>query len=290
MSIESSTASGFRTEIAGVPISELVERFGTPTYVYDEAKILDRVDDLRRFDVIRYAQKACSNIAILDLMRRHGVLVDAVSAGEIHRALTAGYVAGGQPPEIVYTADIFDRDAIRLVIEHDMHVNVGSPDMIDQLGEIAPGHNITLRINPGFGHGHSQKTNTGGEHSKHGIWYQQLDDCLRRADHHGLGVTGLHMHIGSGADLEHLAQVCTAMENAAMSCGPIGDLDQRRWRALDSVSTRTKRTWIWAATSNCGMPRANGSRMPSGMPCRWRSNRGGTCRPKAATWWRRFGR
>ena len=107
MSIESSTASGFRTEIAGVPISELVERFGTPTYVYDEAKILDRVDDLRRFDVIRYAQKACSNIAILDLMRRHGVLVDAVSAGEIHRALTAGYVAGGQPPEIVYTADIF---------------------------------------------------------------------------------------------------------------------------------------------------------------------------------------
>ena len=106
------------------------------------------------------------------------MLVDAVSAGEIHRALTAGYVAGGQPPEIVYTADIFDRDAMRLVIEHGIHVNVGSPDMIDQLGEVAPGHNITLRINPGFGHGHSQKTNTGGEHSKHGIWHQQFDDCL----------------------------------------------------------------------------------------------------------------
>jgi diaminopimelate decarboxylase len=219
MSSESSTASGFRTEIAGVAISELVERFGTPTYVYDEAKILDRVDDLRRFDVIRYAQKACSNIAILDLMRRHGVLVDAVSAGEIHRAFAAGYVPGGQPPQIVYTADIFDRDAIRLVIEHDMHVNVGSPDMIDQLGQIAPGRSITLRINPGFGHGHSQKTNTGGEHSKHGIWHEQLDDCLRRADHHGLGVTGLHMHIGSGVDLEHLSQVCTAMESVAMSAG-----------------------------------------------------------------------
>ena len=37
------------------------------------------------FDVIRYAQKACSNLAILDLMRRQGVLVDAVSAGEIQR-------------------------------------------------------------------------------------------------------------------------------------------------------------------------------------------------------------
>ncbi len=219
MSTESSAVCLFRTEIAGVPISELVERFGTPTYVYDESKIVERVDDLRQFDVIRYAQKACSNIAILDLMRRHGVLVDAVSAGEIHRALAAGYEPGGQPPGIVYTADIFDRDALRLVLEHDLHVNVGSPDMIDQLGEVAPGHNITLRINPGFGHGHSQKTNTGGEHSKHGIWHQQLEDCLRRADRHGLGVTGLHMHIGSGADLEHLAQVCTAMENAAMAVG-----------------------------------------------------------------------
>src|SRR5262245_1507779 len=91
--------------------------------------------------------------------------------------------------------------------------------MIDQLGERAPGRNITLRSNPGFGHGHSQKTNTGGEQSKHGIWHEQLDDCLRRADHHGLAITGIHMHIGSGTDLEHLAQVCGAMEKAALTVG-----------------------------------------------------------------------
>jgi diaminopimelate decarboxylase len=91
--------------------------------------------------------------------------------------------------------------------------------MIDQLGAAAPGRNITIRINPGFGHGHSQKTNTGGEQSKHGVWYEQLDDCLRRADQAGLGVSGLHMHIGSGTDLEHLAQVCGAMEKAALSAG-----------------------------------------------------------------------
>ncbi len=219
MSVETSAASLFRTEIAGVPVRELVERFGTPTYVYDEAKILERIADLRSFDVIRYAQKACSNLAILDVMRRHDVLVDAVSAGEIHRALAAGYVPTGNPPQIVYTADIFDHEAMRLVIEKNIHVNVGSPDMIDQLGELAPGRNITLRINPGFGHGHSQKTNTGGEQSKHGIWFQELEECLVTADHYGLGVTGLHMHIGSGTDLEHLAQVCSAMEKAALAAG-----------------------------------------------------------------------
>ena len=84
--------------------------------------------------------------------------------------------------------------------------------MIDQLGKVAPGREITLRINPGFGHGHSQKTNTGGEQSKHGIWHTDIEDCLRRADHHGLTISGIHMHIGSGTDLEHLSQVCQALE------------------------------------------------------------------------------
>jgi diaminopimelate decarboxylase len=108
---------------------------------------------------------------------------------------------------------------LALVVEHDLPVNVGSPDMIDQLGQVAPGRNLTLRINPGFGHGHSRKTNTGGEQSKHGIWHEQIDQCLLRADRHGLGVTGVHVHIGSGTDLEHLAQVCGALEKAALSVG-----------------------------------------------------------------------
>ncbi len=207
------------TEIAGVSVVELAQRYTTPFYVYDAAKIVERIEDLRAFDVIRYAQKACSNLAILELVRRSGGLVDAVSAGEIRRALAAGFSAHGAPPPLVYTADIFDHESLDLVRAHEIHVNAGSPDMIDQLGEVAPGRNITLRINPGFGHGHSQKTNTGGEQSKHGIWHEQLDDSLRRADHHGLCVTGVHMHIGSGTDLEHLGQVCGALEKAALTVG-----------------------------------------------------------------------
>src|SRR5262245_29148345 len=147
------TAPAFPTlrhQIAGVSVAQIAERFGTPTYVYDSASIVERIGDLKRFDVIRYAQKACSNLAILDLVRRHGVLVDAVSAGEVERALKAGY----KPAEVVYTADIFDRSSLDLVIKRNIHVNCGSPDMIDQYGERAPGKNITLRINPGFGHGH----------------------------------------------------------------------------------------------------------------------------------------
>lgn len=211
--------SNVRTEIAGIPVVDLAREFGTPTFVYDAAKIVERLADLEAFDHVRYAQKACSNLAILDLLRRHGALVDAVSACEIRRALAAGYATAGSPPPIVYTADIFDADALELVVEKNIHVNCGSPDMIDQYGSRAPGREITLRINPGFGHGHSRKTNTGGDHSKHGIWHEQLADCLVNADNYGLSVTGLHMHIGSGTDLEHLSQVSAAMEKAALELG-----------------------------------------------------------------------
>lgn len=211
--------STIRQEIAGVPVAKLAQEFGTPTYVYEAASIEQRIDDLKQFDKIRYAQKACSNIAILDLMRQKGVVVDAVSTGEIQRALAAGFRVEEKHHEVVYTADIFDREALAMVVKHHIHVNCGSIDMIDQLGELAPGRNITLRINPGFGHGHSQKTNTGGEQSKHGIWHEQLDECLRRADKYGIMITGIHMHIGSGTDLEHLAQVCGALEQAVQKIG-----------------------------------------------------------------------
>jgi diaminopimelate decarboxylase len=208
-----------RSEICGHSVSDLAEKFGTPTYLYDAATIRERIQQLKQFDVIRYAQKANSNIAILDLMRKQGVLVDAVSSGEVHRAISAGFTYQGEPDPIVYTADIFDREALDLVIDKNIHVNVGSPDMIQQLGERVSGRGITLRINPGFGHGHSAKTNTGGESSKHGIWFEQVEECVELANKHELSVTGLHMHIGSGTDFEHLSQVCDSMSETAIRVG-----------------------------------------------------------------------
>jgi diaminopimelate decarboxylase len=192
-------------------IQSLAATFGTPLWVYDAATIRARIKALTAFDTIRFAQKACSNTHILRLMREQGVKVDAVSRGEILRALTAGFVAGGEPSEIVFTADLFDHATLATVVQHRIPVNAGSIDMLHQLGAVSPGHPVWLRINPGFGHGHSNKTNTGGEHSKHGIWHTELLDALAAVRQHGLHLVGLHMHIGSGVDYGHLAEVCGAM-------------------------------------------------------------------------------
>ena len=187
----------------------LAAEYGTPLWVYDAATIRERAASLSRFDVVRFAQKACSNVHILRLLREAGVKVDAVSRGEILRALAAGYAPGGD--EIVFTADLLDPATLATVVEHGIPVNAGSIDMLDQLGAASPGHRVWLRINPGFGHGHSHKTNTGGEHSKHGIWHADLGAALAAVRRHGLQLVGLHMHIGSGVDYTHLAQVGQAM-------------------------------------------------------------------------------
>jgi diaminopimelate decarboxylase len=194
-------------------LADLAARFGTPLWVYDAATIQQRIAALKAFDVVRFAQKANSNTHILRLMRAQGVAVDAVSLGEIERALAAGYQPGlhNGHAEIVFTADLLDRATLARVVELGIPVNCGSIDMLDQLGAAAPGHPVWLRINPGFGHGHSNKTNTGGEHSKHGIWHGELVAALQQLRANGLALQGLHMHIGSGVDYSHLQDVCGAM-------------------------------------------------------------------------------
>jgi diaminopimelate decarboxylase len=192
-------------------IRKLAESFGTPCYVYTADVIRERIRSLAAFDVVRYAQKACSNLHILRLVRAQGAQVDAVSLGEIERALRAGFRPGGDPAELVYTSDVIDDATLDRVVSLGIPVNAGSEDMLDQLGRRRRGHPVWLRVNPGFGHGHSRKTNTGGESSKHGIWHENLDGALKRVDEHGLDLIGLHMHIGSGTDFEHLEKLATAM-------------------------------------------------------------------------------
>ena len=196
-------------------LQSLARRYGTPLWVYDAAIIRERIAALRGFDTVRFAQKACSNTHILRLMREQGVKVDSVSRGEGLRALAAGFTVGtgadAVHSDIVFTADLLDRETLKTVVEHRVPVNAGSIDMLEQLGEVSPGHPVWLRLNPGFGHGHSNKTNTGGEHSKHGIWHEQLGHALAVIARRGLALIGLHMHIGSGVDYGHLGRVSGAM-------------------------------------------------------------------------------
>lgn len=45
-------------ELPGSTVAEIAKDFGTPVWVYDADRIRAQVERLRRFDVIRFAQKA----------------------------------------------------------------------------------------------------------------------------------------------------------------------------------------------------------------------------------------
>ena len=253
---------------------------GRPATCTTPPTIRARIEDLRPFDVIRYAQKANSNLAVLDLCRRQGVLVDAVSAGEIHRALLAGYAAQGDPPPIVYTADVFDRESLELVVEHGIAVDCGSADMIDQYAERGGAGELALRVNPGFGHGHSRKTNTGGEHSKHGIWCEEVGDCLRRASRRGLSRRHpAHAHrLGRGP---RAPGARGGRDGALRARSRLADpLHQCGRRAPGAVSRARSEDRRAAPLRDLGRRRESASRTASATRCGSRSSR-------AATWWRR---
>ena len=207
------------TDLNANNLLRLPAAFGCPVWVYDAQIIRDKIAALHQFDVVRFAQKACSNIHILRLMREQGVRVDSVSLGEIERALAAGYDPQADQDSIVFTADLIDSATLARVRELQIPVNAGSVDMLEQLGQVSPGHRVWLRVNPGFGHGHSQKTNTGGENSKHGIWYSDLPAALEVLQRYNLKLVGIHMHIGSGVDYGHLEQVCGAMVRQVIEFG-----------------------------------------------------------------------
>lgn len=197
-------------KIENVDVRDIISTFGAPVYVYSLTALRASIAEIKRLSpVARYAMKACSNVGILREMLREGIKIDAVSVFEVRRALRAGF----KPEDICFTSDVFfDREDAFYCIMNGIYCNCGTLGMISEYGralkQLGEGsRRISIRINPGEGHGHSRQTNTGGPYSKHGIWYQNLDSVKAIAREHGLSVTGVHMHIGSGGDMEHLKRI-----------------------------------------------------------------------------------
>ena len=80
--------------------------------------------------------------------------------------------------------------------------NACSLYQLETYGRLFPGREVSVRVNPGLGSGHSNRTNTGGPSASFGIWHGRLDQVLATAAVHNLRITGLHSHIGSGSDPE----------------------------------------------------------------------------------------
>jgi len=182
--------------------AEVRERFGTPCYVYDRALLEAAARRALAFPApygftLRYAMKANPSLGVLTVFRNLGLHIDASSDFEVERALRAGFA----PRQIQLTSQMPSRRLAELARQGVLY-NACSLHQLEQFGKQVPGGEVSVRINPGLGSGSTNRTNTGGPASSFGIWREYLNDVKILAARHGVRITRLHTHIGSGSDPE----------------------------------------------------------------------------------------
>jgi len=196
------TTLGPRPFLTAERAAEVRRRFGTPCYVYDRATLETAAREALAVPApfgitVRYAMKANPSRGILALFRDLGLHVDASSDFEVERALRAGF----SPGAIQLTSQMPSRRLAEHVARG-VRFNACSLHQLAEFGRIAPGHEVSVRMNPGLGTGSTKRTNTGGPASSFGIWHEHLGEVKAIAARHGLRITRLHTHVGSGTDPE----------------------------------------------------------------------------------------
>ncbi len=190
-------------------IRRIADKVGTPFWFYDAAVLRQRITDVKFMTSApgvqaRFAMKACPATKVLREMAAAGIWIDAVSGNEALRALRAGHAEGNNPPVVCFTADVFRDNALEVVLANHLLPNIGSPGMVTQLADAGYRGPVSIRVNPGFGHGHVNTCDTGGPSSKHGIWHSDMMAVKDAAAAAGMSVVMLHAHIGSGPKFQEL--------------------------------------------------------------------------------------
>ncbi len=184
---------------------QAAHQFSTPLFAYDWLEIESRAQAIqsafssdetltcRAF----YAMKANPNLGLLRrMLDRLGVGFEACSLGELERAVRTG--ASGR--------DIVLHGPGKLDASHARAFEIGATVMLDSPSEVArvarnaPGAQVVVRVNPGLTVSTHDHLATGNASSKFGVPLDQVIETVRNAEHLGLEVLGLHMHIGSAIE------------------------------------------------------------------------------------------
>ncbi len=200
-----------------VPLTEVAERHGTPTYVYSRAYLEQQFLSYQqaltdRDHLVCYAVKANSNIAVLNVLARLGAGFDIVSLGELERVLAAG----GDPAKIIFSGVAKTAAEMRRALTVGIHCfNLESEaelialqQVAADMGVIAP---VSVRVNPNVDAKTHPYISTGLKENKFGIDIDAAPAVYRRAaELSNINVIGVDCHIGS--QLTEIAPLLDALD------------------------------------------------------------------------------
>lgn len=195
-------------EIGGVKATELVEKYGSPIYVYDVAHIRNILKAFVRTineeygdGRVAYAGKALSITAMYKIIEAENAYIDVVSMGEMHTAINSGYGIGkayfhGNNKLVKELEYAIDNGIGTIVIDNSEEISI-----IDRLAaERGIKVNVSIRLNPGVeAHTHAY-IQTAKADSKFGFSIANGDATTaikNITEKNNLIFQGIHYHIGS---------------------------------------------------------------------------------------------
>ena len=206
--ISASVNDAGKLALQGRDVREIVEEFGSPIYIFDEATIRamcrDFASSFRRQYAdteIEYSTKAFSNPAVLKIIEDEGLHIDVVTGGELAFALAADFPV----EKINFHGNNKTRDELREAVDAGIgRITIDSFHEIDLLndvaGELGTSQAVNLRLSPSIDPRTHRLTSTGVLDSKFGFSIETgdaekaVDAALSQPN---LDVKGLHFHLGS---------------------------------------------------------------------------------------------
>jgi diaminopimelate decarboxylase len=182
----------------------IAERVGTPVYVYSANLIRaqyhalsDALQGVRHR--ICYSVKANGNLGVLRILKQLGSGADIVSAGELKRALAAGFDPGVLVFSGVGKTAVELAEAIRVGVGY---LNIESAEELDAVltatRDVGRTASVGIRVNPDVAADTHPYTKTGEKTAKFGVPFDEVVPLARRiAGERALVLRGLAMHIGS---------------------------------------------------------------------------------------------
>jgi diaminopimelate decarboxylase len=221
--------------ISGADATALTYKYGTPLFVFSEARIRSNIARLqaaaRQVDrpiKFCYASKANSNMSVLKVVRDAGIDVEVNSGGELFKALRVGF----KPSQIIFNGTSKTNEELDEAVRAGIYaINVDSIYEIElvedavrraraELNAGLPPARIALRLVPEIGTRSHLGLQTALLTSKFGISSSEVLDAFHRGLQHPelIHVCGIHIHVGSQTpDVEPFAEAFKSMWNHLMT-------------------------------------------------------------------------
>lgn len=182
----------------GNKAEDLVAKFGTPLYVYNESILRDRMTNVTKIITkypytANFSVKANTNLSILKIACELGLNADAMSENEIRMLLKAGF----DPKRIFFVTNNLSEEELMFAVESGVVVSLDSLDQVRLFGEINRGGKCAVRINPGVGAGHHEKVVTAGKKTKFAVAEEDIDELIELLNKYELKLIGINQHVGS---------------------------------------------------------------------------------------------